>query len=98
MKTVYKLKDKTTGLYSMGGVSNKFNKQGKIWKSKGHLINHLKQFIRSKENILYKNMNNWIVIEYEIHELSESDLFSFMSNNDPKIELDLLSSINRSRS
>ena len=41
--TVYKIRRKTDGLFSMGGSMPRFNKTGKIWKQRGHLTNHLNQ-------------------------------------------------------
>ena len=43
VKTVYKIRRTTDGLFSMGGFHPSFNKDGKIWKAKGHLTNHLNQ-------------------------------------------------------
>ena len=38
---IYKIKNTKTGLYSCGGGYPKFNKNGKIWKRRGDLSNHL---------------------------------------------------------
>ena len=63
MKTVYKIKNKETGLYSMGGVSPYFTKNGKTWSAYGHVTGHLRQF-----NKMPKIYSNCVVIEYEIKE------------------------------
>lgn len=38
---IYKIKNTKTGLYSLGGGYPKFNKNGKIWKRRSDLSNHL---------------------------------------------------------
>ncbi len=42
--TVYKIRDKETGLYSDGGRWPKFSKKGKTWKEIGHVKLHISQF------------------------------------------------------
>ena len=51
MDKVYKLIDEKTGLFLHGGSSIKFTKNGKTWKIKGHLINHL---LNAKEIFYWK--------------------------------------------
>jgi len=41
---VFKIRRKIDGLYSVGGTTPGFNKNGKIWKQKNHLTSHLSQF------------------------------------------------------
>jgi hypothetical protein len=41
IETVYKIRQKSTGLYSSGGTRPTFTKKGKIWRNLGHLKNHL---------------------------------------------------------
>lgn len=50
VRTVYKIRRKSDGLFSMGGSWPRFNKNGKIWKQKGHLTSHL--------NIVFDNFRN----------------------------------------
>ena len=94
MEKVFKLRDKSTGLFSKGGTLGDFNKSGKIWKNQGHLRSHLKQFehlsSRDKTNRLIDNISNWEIVEYELTEKETIDLFSFISKGDAKIEYDLL--------
>ncbi len=47
MAEVYKIRNTITGLYSMGGITPRFNKCGKIWKTLGHLHSHLSQLDRT---------------------------------------------------
>lgn len=39
--TFYKIRHKTTGLFSMGGVEPRFTKRGKTWATMGHVKLHL---------------------------------------------------------
>jgi hypothetical protein len=41
---VYKIRRIKDGLYSMGGTSPRWTKQGKTWNTIGHLHNHLNMF------------------------------------------------------
>lgn len=43
VKTSYSIRNKTTGLYSTGGVSPKFSHNGKVWSQIGHVKAHLLQ-------------------------------------------------------
>jgi len=43
MAIVFKIRRNDDGLFSTGGSYPSFTKQGKIWKQKGHLTNHLNQ-------------------------------------------------------
>lgn len=98
MEKIFKLRDKSTGLFSAGGATNNFNKKGKIWKIKGHLKNHLSQFKRTYgygDNQLIKNISNWEIVEYELVEKETTDLFTFLSDGDPKEEYLLLTTLER---
>ena len=99
MEKIYKIRDKSTGLFSKGGTLGEFNKKGKIWKVAGHVRSHLKQFehtgYRDKENRLLANISNWEIVEYEIVEIQTTDLFIFISDDDPKLEYDLISKLGR---
>lgn len=96
---VYRLRDNKTGLFSKGGTNGDFNKVGKLWMHKGHLRNHLKQFERihrrDEKNRLLENINNWEIVEYELNEKSNTDLFSFISDGDAKVEYDLLTRLQK---
>ena len=73
--TIYKIRRKSDGLFSMGGDSPKFNKNGKVWKQIGHLKNHLaiiKQYLNSSSqhiaNDMIQKYKNCEIVEYEIVE------------------------------
>jgi hypothetical protein len=51
----YRLRHKTTGLYSTGGYDPKFNEKGKVWGKLQHLKSHLAQF---KDSRFYPNQHN----------------------------------------
>lgn len=40
IKTVYKIRRKSDGLYSTGGMQPSFSKKGKVWNNRGALTNH----------------------------------------------------------
>lgn len=40
---IYKIRRRSDGLFSTGGSTPYFNKNGKIWKQKGHLTSHINQ-------------------------------------------------------
>lgn len=42
----YRLRDMATGLYSTGGHSPRWTKQGKVWRNLGSLKTHLKNISR----------------------------------------------------
>ena len=69
--SVYKIKNKN-GLYSSGGTSPRFVKDGKCWGSIRQLKNHLRQFYGAKHkyqtNEEYFSGNkipgDWIIVEF----------------------------------
>ena len=62
--TVYKIRDRKTGLYSRGGVNPQWSKQGKTWNSLGALKNHMNSW-----SLMYlgttsdKPREEWEVVE-----------------------------------
>lgn len=57
---IYKVRSKTTGLYSQGGIHPTFSKVGKIWKNIGYLRNHFNQLDNHGRNI-YKSTDVEII-------------------------------------
>jgi hypothetical protein len=43
MKSVYKIRRKTDGLFSTGGAHPRFNAKGKIWTARNHVTSHIGQ-------------------------------------------------------
>ena len=41
---MYKIRRKSDGLFSSGGMDPDWSKKGKVWTSKGHLKNHFRLF------------------------------------------------------
>jgi hypothetical protein len=65
---IFKIRDNSTGLFSTGGHRPRWTKKGKNWTNIGHVKNHI--------NNLYtaKNVDNWVVIEYELVETTVSTI------------------------
>ena len=40
----YKIRNKQTGLWSRGGMDPRFDKLGKVWRTAGHVKQHLNQY------------------------------------------------------
>jgi hypothetical protein len=75
----YKIRNKKTGLFSMGGMdalvrNSSWRKTGKVWKQIGHLKNHINQlyFPRNKKDQIY-TLDDFEIVEYS---LVESSVFS----------------------
>lgn len=66
MKSVYKIRDKYTGLFSKGGAYPRFGKIGKLWTSRGALKNHLSLAVNA-----YKESNRFEIVEYLFAEVEE---------------------------
>ena len=68
MKTVYKIRRKSDGLFSTGGSWPSFNKKGKIWTARNHVTAHigqvggygkkLKDFYSDCEVVLFEIVEN----------------------------------------
>ena len=61
---VYRIRRMSDGLFSTGGQWPGFNKNGKIWKMKGHLTSHLNQIHSAKEGVY----DNCELVTYELTE------------------------------
>lgn len=74
MATIYKIRNKKSGLFSKGGLSPSFSKKGKIWNGIGPLKLHFNQFIGST---YYEDCE---VVEYELveAEVAVSDCSDWM--------------------
>ncbi len=91
---VYKIRDKTTGLFSRGGSRsyNLWTKEGKSWTNIGHVKNHMSQFIRSQSEKVkdypYENAEILeVVINYEMCFKSDAnDLFTEIIEKRAKTE------------
>jgi hypothetical protein len=64
---VYKIRRKTDGLFSKGGSTPSFNKDGKVWKQRGHLTNHLNQI---HNRSVYGDCE---IIVYKLEEVQQGD-------------------------
>ena len=64
MSIIFKIRDRSTGLFSTGGTNPTWSHKGKTWLTKGNLMNHLTQHVdwHSEENTIPKE---WEVVEIE---------------------------------
>lgn len=47
---MYKIRNKTTGLFSTGGAYPRWTKRGKVWTATHHIRSHLKSNAEYKKN------------------------------------------------
>jgi hypothetical protein len=80
---IFKIRDTTTGLFSMGGGSPRWTKKGKTWTNIGHVKSH----IRGLDRRYIKNSDHWEVVEYELVETSVGSV-SVQSIVDEQARLD----------
>lgn len=80
---IYKIRDKSTGLFSKGGTSTYsiWSKDGKSWSNIGHVKNHLNQFIRSGSVSHDYPYDNAEIVEVEVNydECFKTDVESLMT-------------------
>ena len=79
----YKIRNKKSELFSTGGQSPKWNKNGKVWKTIGHLKAHLGQDV-FRRNSFYEEAE---VVKYSVVETDCEDisfLFVKISNDKQK--------------
>lgn len=62
---MFKIRDKETGMFSLGGIRPRFSDEGKIFKKRGHVTSHLAQLSESDKRKYYTDCE---VVEYEIVE------------------------------
>lgn len=63
---IYKIRSKTTGLFSKGGMDPTFSRVGKVWKRRGDLSSHFTQ-LTTRGKAIYRE-NDVEVLEYEVRE------------------------------
>ena len=59
------------GLFSRGGIDCIFDKKGKEWKEKNHLMSHITQTIRCEQEHKYEDC---AIVELELKEVSKQDI------------------------
>jgi len=64
----YKIRDKDTGLYSLGGSNPKWTNKGKSWGNLGSLTNHLNMFCQSWSTKIKDLPESWEIVELRISE------------------------------
>ncbi|MFA5152342.1 MAG: hypothetical protein WC554_07285 [Clostridia bacterium] len=70
---MYKIQQKETGLFSSGGDTPQFTKNGKIWGMRSHVVLHLMNLYRG----LNYRCSNCEVVEYEMVEKSRMPIEVF---------------------
>ena len=81
--TFYKIRDKNTGLFSEGGCSPRFSKNGKTWPTRGALKSHLtllgKSFtccLDGKNHQFHSEIpESWEIVEYILN-LTDANVIS----------------------
>lgn len=80
--SVYKVRDKETGLFSSGGMNPKFKKGGHTWANLAHVRAHImgirqaQQYVvttNQKSNPLI-NMRNWEIVEFKFCKIVENTI------------------------
>jgi hypothetical protein len=70
-KYYYKIRRKSDGLYSKGGMNPYFTRIGKVWKTAGHLVAHLKL-------VYLDDYANCEVVRYSVVEDGIEDIGNFI--------------------
>ncbi len=66
--TVYKIRDKDTGLYSTGGYQPKWNSRGKTWNNLGAAKNHINNWCGGSYGKIKLAPDSWEIVEIVIKE------------------------------
>ncbi|PLC44510.1 hypothetical protein C0Q88_07470 [Ralstonia pickettii] len=78
---VFKVRDKTTGLFSKGGISKRFDEKGKIWHTVGTVRGHLAMFqdkdYRTRTSVYPPRVKNLEVVEFELVEVAKHEVEDF---------------------
>ncbi len=94
---IFKVKNKDTGLYYKSSARDQitFTKSGKYWVSKGACKNHINSLNYNYYgvNLLRDNLYSLVIDEFDVTPTNEIDLLSFLSDNDPKEEYLIISSL-----
>jgi hypothetical protein len=69
--SLYKIRHKTTGLFSSGGAHPRWTKKGKAWTNIGHIKTH---FQGVPDHILRSTYKDAEIVEYEVTELNAREM------------------------
>jgi hypothetical protein len=64
---IYKIRRKSDGLFSTGGLKPKFSKKGKSWPSRGNVTNHLSLFTYEKRKFYYDDCEVVCILYQELN-------------------------------
>lgn len=81
---IYKIRQKSTGLFSAGGLDHKWKKNGKIWKNKQSLGGHLDLLKEYSGKYKYKNSEDVEIVVYNIVEDATIDLNEYKGKSNAK--------------
>lgn len=77
-ETYYKIRDKSTGLFSTGGYHPRWLKTGKVWKRKGALSNHFN--LIQEYNPRRGSRDPYFdaeIVEYSVSEIGTSSIYDW---------------------
>lgn len=74
---VYKIRNKETGLYKLGGAYYKWSRLGKVWKSASALSLHFSLYSSYSMKV---NMDDWVVEEYELQKVRERSVKDYLAS------------------
>lgn len=75
MNVVYKIRRRSDGWYSKGGVYAFFSKYGKTWNTIGHLKRHLAQMTKERQLACYADCE---IVEYEEQDVERQTIGEFL--------------------
>jgi len=88
--TIYRIRDKQTGKFSLGGEYPLWSTRGKVWTTLGGLRLHLNQIFFPEYNKSRDlDTTHWEVIEYEVVE-TEKSRYPIYDAVDPKKLVEIL--------
>ncbi len=68
---MYKIQQRKTGLFSTGGTIPKWDKNGKIWRMRGHVVSHINQLWKEQlEGYIDADVVKFELVPCEIESIS----------------------------
>jgi hypothetical protein len=83
--TIFKIRSTVTGLFSAGGTDPVFNRTGKVWKKRGHVICHLGQISSTGRRKYTQNkveVVEYLLVETPVSTTSYEDWYTAERNRD----------------
>jgi hypothetical protein len=82
--TIFKIRSTVTGLFSAGGTDPVFNRTGKVWKKRGHVICHLGQISSTGRRKYTQNkveVVEYLLVETPVSTTSYEDWYNTAERN-----------------